>query len=407
MKAKEFVDSLLKGYEETAELEDFKKELQSNIEAKVESLVRDGMDEGAAFAKARSELGDVWELAGSLFRKAGEESAENRESQERPAQGFTGVSMECQGSVAIHPGHAHRVVVTADGNLQELVKTEVAGATLRISAEGVPMFKMIPWLIVRTPRIQNLQIDVYMPELRSVAVGGSGNVSVGSGSASSLGLRISGSGNVRAESYEARDVAVKVSGSGNARVRATDTLAVKLSGSGSVNAESCETRNVAVEISSSGEVQARATEKLEVKISGSGSLSSEGCDAREVKASIFGSGKVKARATESLEVKISGSGSVSAEGCEAREVKASIHGSGKVKARATESLEVKISGSGSVSAEDCETQNVDIEIAGSGEARAWASQALSARLSGSGNVYYKGGAALDLRSNGSGRVKRL
>jgi len=49
------------------------------------------MGEDAAFDKARSELGDVCESARRLFRKAGEESAESRE---RPAQGFTDVSME-------------------------------------------------------------------------------------------------------------------------------------------------------------------------------------------------------------------------------------------------------------------------------------------------------------------------
>ena len=137
-------------------------------------------------------------------------------------------------------------MVTADGNLQELVKTEVAGATLRISAEGVPMFKMIPWLIARTPRIPNLQIDVYIPELRNVYAGGigeidgiseaggigaigimdelemdemgemgemhemglrrSGVVTIEAGSAPSLGLRVAGGGSIRAESYEARDV---------------------------------------------------------------------------------------------------------------------------------------------------------------------------------------------------------
>ncbi|MDR1836518.1 MAG: permease prefix domain 1-containing protein, partial [Treponema sp.] len=58
MNAKEFVDSLFKGYEETAGLADFKEELLGNLNAKIESLVKKGMDTQAAFIKASAELGD-------------------------------------------------------------------------------------------------------------------------------------------------------------------------------------------------------------------------------------------------------------------------------------------------------------------------------------------------------------
>ena len=66
MNAKEFVDSLFKGYEETAALADFKEELLGNLNAKIESLVKKGMDEQTAFTKASAELGDVSALADEL-----------------------------------------------------------------------------------------------------------------------------------------------------------------------------------------------------------------------------------------------------------------------------------------------------------------------------------------------------
>jgi len=70
MNAKEFVDSLFKGYEETAALADFKEELLGNLNAKIESLVKKGIDAQAAFTKASAELGDVSELADELsFKK--------------------------------------------------------------------------------------------------------------------------------------------------------------------------------------------------------------------------------------------------------------------------------------------------------------------------------------------------
>jgi hypothetical protein len=67
--AKELVDSLFEGYEQTAELADFKEELLSNLNDKLESLVKKGMDSETAFAKASAELGDISALADELSLK--------------------------------------------------------------------------------------------------------------------------------------------------------------------------------------------------------------------------------------------------------------------------------------------------------------------------------------------------
>jgi hypothetical protein len=69
MNSKEFVDSLFKGYEETAALSDFKEELLGNLNAKMENLVKTGVDEKTAFTKASAELGDVSALADELSLK--------------------------------------------------------------------------------------------------------------------------------------------------------------------------------------------------------------------------------------------------------------------------------------------------------------------------------------------------
>jgi len=69
MKAKAFVDSLFEGYEETAELADFKEELLGNLNAKIENLIKKGMNEETAFSKASAELGDVSALANEMSLK--------------------------------------------------------------------------------------------------------------------------------------------------------------------------------------------------------------------------------------------------------------------------------------------------------------------------------------------------
>ena len=69
MEAKQFVDSLFKGYEETPALADFKEELLGNLNAKIEAFVKKGMETEAAFVKASAELGDVSALADELSLK--------------------------------------------------------------------------------------------------------------------------------------------------------------------------------------------------------------------------------------------------------------------------------------------------------------------------------------------------
>jgi len=79
MDAKEFADSLFEGYEETAALADFKEELAGNLNAKIESLVKKGMEGETAFAKTTAELGDVSELANQMsLRKRSEAFGEVR-----------------------------------------------------------------------------------------------------------------------------------------------------------------------------------------------------------------------------------------------------------------------------------------------------------------------------------------
>ena len=69
MNANEYVDSLFRGYEETAALADLKEELLANFNAKIESLIKKGMEAETAFTKASAELGDVSILANELALK--------------------------------------------------------------------------------------------------------------------------------------------------------------------------------------------------------------------------------------------------------------------------------------------------------------------------------------------------
>jgi hypothetical protein len=69
MNTKDYIKSLFRDYEETEGLKDFMEELQSNLEDRIASLVKKGLAEDEAFAKAAGELGDVSILADELSLK--------------------------------------------------------------------------------------------------------------------------------------------------------------------------------------------------------------------------------------------------------------------------------------------------------------------------------------------------
>jgi hypothetical protein len=73
MDTKKYVDELFSQYEETPALTDFKEELRSNLEDRIQSLVKKGMAEQTAFCKATTELGDVSALADEISLKRKQE----------------------------------------------------------------------------------------------------------------------------------------------------------------------------------------------------------------------------------------------------------------------------------------------------------------------------------------------
>ena len=73
MNTQEYVKSLFKDYEETGSLKDFMEELQSNLDARIASLLRKGLPEDEAFTRACAELGDISTIADDLSRKKKQE----------------------------------------------------------------------------------------------------------------------------------------------------------------------------------------------------------------------------------------------------------------------------------------------------------------------------------------------
>lgn len=64
-----YIEDLFKGYEDTAELRDFKEEIISNLNERIQDLQHNGLNKEEAFTKAIAELGDIKTIADEISRQ--------------------------------------------------------------------------------------------------------------------------------------------------------------------------------------------------------------------------------------------------------------------------------------------------------------------------------------------------
>ena len=162
-------------------------------------------------------------------------------TQARDLPSFTGVELAGSNNVVIRVGEKQSVVVRADDNLLSRVTTEVQSGKLVIATPGS--------FTTNSP----MSVEVAVPTLTVLTLGGSGNIVVGgiaaeslevtlpgsgtltgSGTATRLDVTVGGSGTVQFTRLVANDVNALVSGSGSIFVTATTSLDASVSGSGAI-----------------------------------------------------------------------------------------------------------------------------------------------------------------------------
>jgi hypothetical protein len=153
-------------------------------------------------------------------------------SQERTVEGFNGVKLEGVANINVYPGENYRVIVKTDSNLMDRVLTTVSGNILHISQKSGPF------------NATELTIDVYMPEIKSIILSGTGNLKVFNGNSSELSISKSGTGNIDAQDFQVQDVTINQSGTGNSKIWATNNLNGSLSGTGNILYKGSPTINV-------------------------------------------------------------------------------------------------------------------------------------------------------------------
>ncbi len=187
-------------------------------------------------------------------------------SERRLHTGFESVDIRTPGNVKHTVGAEYRVIIHSQQNIIDVLQTRLNGTELIIKLKDGVQLK----------RGNEIDIEIQSPVLKSVFLGGAGNVELLSDmNQNSITFHLAGSGNITAQDLIIGDrLRATLSGSGNIILRGSsaDVAWYKISGSGNIEAENVIVRDGYAEISGSGNIRVHASESLEAIISGSGSI---------------------------------------------------------------------------------------------------------------------------------------
>ena len=137
-----------------------------------------------------------------------------------------------------------------------------------------------------------IKIWISIPDLRKIAVSGSGDV-IGKSKFSNVGdlkLAVSGSGNITLDANSS-SLSAAISGSGDMDLAgSTGECDLAISGSGDIEAHGLRSSDCSVRIAGSGDASVNVSGELDVKIAGSGDVNYKGNP--RVRSKISGSGDV-------------------------------------------------------------------------------------------------------------------
>jgi hypothetical protein len=180
----------------------------------------------------------------------------------REVSAFTGIENAGSGLVRFTTGAVRQVTVEADANILPYLRTEVRGGTLVLSVE--------PGVSVSPTR---LAFRITAPDLRSIAIVGSGDIRLESPvAADRFNVSIAGSGDVEGD-VTADEVTVEIHGSGSVTLAGTAASGrFEIYGSGDIEAGDLAVEDARAVIRGSGSVTLTASRSLDVNIAGSGDV---------------------------------------------------------------------------------------------------------------------------------------
>ncbi|HEX2395420.1 MAG TPA: head GIN domain-containing protein [Bacteroidales bacterium] len=186
-------------------------------------------------------------------------------SQTRDLPEFSGVKVGSGIDVFLTQGEPQSVVVEADENLQEWIRTEVNGNVLRIFTDKTIRFA------------KTKKVHITCKTLDQLDISSAGDVtSINRFKTGNLRIDLSSAGDLKFE-VDADEIDLSMSSAGNADLKGTaNKLRADLSSAGDLNAFDLEAKIGDVSVSSAGNARVFVTEEASFRSSSAGSIHYKG-----------------------------------------------------------------------------------------------------------------------------------
>ena len=225
-------------------------------------------------------------------------------SEQRSAPTLAGLDVAGPMQVDVRVGGQPGLRVAADSNLLPMIRSEVAGDTMRI------------WIDGKIKSSAPIRISYNVPQLTHLRATGSGRTSVTGLNGAPLTVVKTGSGAThlsgRVGSLDVRSV-----GSGTVNAAGVDSASASasLTGSGHIVLGNVNGEQLNAQVHGSGDIEARgAVQSLNASVHGSGDVHLSGLTAQRADLSTNGSGDIAALVKQSVVAHGNGSGRITVHG---------------------------------------------------------------------------------------------
>ncbi|MCI1779955.1 MAG: DUF2807 domain-containing protein [Bacteroidales bacterium] len=199
-----------------------------------------------------------------------------------------------------------KVEIYGPDNIVPLVATNRMGSTLWVRLKTSSSVRLDG---------KTLEVRVYMPNIKSLSINGSGNIILPGEikSAGEISLNVAGSGRLTGSKVKCGKLNIATSGSGDLFLKTAEASEIKAKVSGSGNMDVYEIKSVSISgtLGGSGNIRfSGKTVNANYRVAGSGTIMASDLKAQFVKARTSGSGDIDCYASEKIEGSSIGSGSI-------------------------------------------------------------------------------------------------
>ena len=246
------------------------------------------------------------------------------ETEKRRVKGITGVELATLGHLYIELGTKEELIIEAEDNLLQYLKTNVSGGMLKITKQRrinlKPKKPVRYYLTVK--KLNKIVIssagDVEAPDLKAdrfvIKSSSAGDLEMGDLDANRLDIDLSSAGDVTMGDIKAEKVEVSVTSAGDLEMEdlEVNSLDVHMSSAGNVSIWKLFAETFELVISSAGSMSIRGGEvdEQEISLSSIGSYKAKNLKSNEATVRLSSAGSATINVRDYLDAKISSTGSV-------------------------------------------------------------------------------------------------